>query len=169
MTARNRGVAFVVWSALAACGGKLDDPGRFAFLLAEGGVSDASAPAPDGGMPGMTVPDAGGGLPGAAVPVCVTNVFAMRCGSAACHGEGALQVDLTSPGVSARLVGQEASAAGMCAGRPLVAPDGSESLLLDKLMDPPPCGSKMPLVGAALASTEVQCLTDWVASLPGGT
>lgn len=162
-------IAVVVWWGAAACAGDLKDPERFAFLLGDGGVfgpADASGIGP--GTSDAGTPDAGGPAP-VAVPVCVSNVFSMHCGTAACHGDGATQVDLVSPGVAARLVGQQAGAAGMCAGRVFVSADGSESLLLDKLSDAPPCGSKMPLVGAALADAELKCVMDWVASLAGGT
>lgn len=157
-----------MWFAATACAGDLDDPDRFAFLLGDGGpLVPADAAATDAGAPDAGSPDAGGPAM-TSVPVCVSNVFSMHCGSAACHGDGAVQVDLVSPGVQARLVDQAAGAAGMCAGRVFVASDASESLLLDKLSDAPPCGSKMPLVGADLASDELKCLTDWVASLAGG-
>lgn len=160
------GIAVVLWLAATACAGDLKDPDRFAFLLGDGGAL-GSADASGMVVPDAGAPDAGGPAP-AAVPVCVSNVFSMHCGSAACHGDGAAQVDLVSPDVATRLVDEPSGAGGLCAGRVLVATDGSESLLLAKLSDTPPCGSKMPLVGAALAAAELKCVTDWVASVEGG-
>lgn len=150
---------------VAACAGDLENPERFASLAGGdggGGVPDASPPLDTGVAP--PVLDAGGG---GGEPACVTDTLASVCGTTACHGPGAPQVDLVSPGVRARVVDQPASAAGLCAGRTYVASDGSGSLLLDKLVDPPPCGSKMPLVGA-ITAVQSQCLADWVGALAGG-
>jgi hypothetical protein len=97
-------------------------------------------------------------------PACVTDVLASRCAGLECHGPGAPEVDLISPGVAARLVDQPSSSTLLCAGRTYLATDGSPSLLLDKLKATPPCGSPMPLKGN-LGSQHVACLVDWVASL----
>jgi hypothetical protein len=98
---------------------------------------------------------------------CLSSLFKAKCNTSACHGAGAPQVDLVSSGVEARIVGQSSSDTALCMGRTLVATDGSASLLADKVSDPPPCGSKMPLVGS-LTATERMCLTDWVSSVNCG-
>jgi hypothetical protein len=94
----------------------------------------------------------------------VVNVFESRCAGLECHGPGAPEVDLISPGVVARLVERPSASTLLCAGRVYVATDGSSNLLLDKLRDDPPCGSRMPLRGN-LGAQHVDCLVQWVASL----
>jgi hypothetical protein len=155
------------WWLLAAlstaCGGSLEDPERFAFLVGDGGASvDAAS-----GDAAVGAPDAAADAGAASVPACIIDTFATACATAACHGPGAPQVELVSPGVTARVLDQPSSAGGLCAGRVLVASDGSESLLVGKLSDTPPCGSKMPLVGTITAA-QSQCVSDWVDSLAGG-
>lgn len=83
--------------------------------------------------------------------------------SAACHTASATQVDLESAGVERRLVGK-ASTSAMCRDLVYVSTDGSASLILDKLEDDPPCGTKMP-IGPPLSATDTACLNDWVDSL----
>lgn len=169
----SRSVSFGLWLAVCAssqaCAGELDRPERFDGVLAarDGsagfadaavpGSMDASSPSTDGGP----VPDAG--PPPNAPPACVTDLFESSCGTVACHGSGSPQVDLVSDGVTGRLLDQTSSSA-LCRGRTYVSSDGSESLLLDKLLAVPPCGSRMPLVGA-LTSEQQTCLQQWVDSL----
>lgn len=155
----------VVLGVLAACAGNLEQPERFHFLEGAGGFGNApDAATADAGA--TDTPDTGAPtVPG--VSTCVIDTFASACGTAACHGAGAPQVDLVSDGVAARLVDQSTAAGGLCAGRVYVASDGSESLLLDKLSDAPPCGSKMPLVGS-ITAVQSQCLSDWVGTLGAG-
>jgi hypothetical protein len=169
----SRGVRFALWLALCAgshaCAGDLERPERFDGVLAalDGSVSgtggagpsptDASPPPSEGGP----IPDAG--PPANAPPACVTDLFESSCGTVGCHNRGAPQVDLVSDGVTGRLLDQSSSSA-LCRGRTYVSSDGSESLLLDKLLAVPPCGSRMPLVGA-LTSEQQTCLGQWVDSL----
>jgi hypothetical protein len=137
------------WPCLAillccwSCAGKLQDRERFEFLL------DASlkiVPAPD----------------------CATTLFKSKCSESICHGPGAPQVDLVSDGVAERLIGQPSSDTGMCKGKTLISTsEASSSLLLQKIGDSPPCGSKMPLGGASLTSAESMCLQDWVGVVDG--
>jgi hypothetical protein len=155
----------VVWLLLAVgCAGELRDPGRFAFLLDDdGGIT---APPADGGItPGKDAapPDAGKPKPIPPLPTCATMLFKERCASAACHGAGAAQIDLLSSGVEMRLVGKPSSESttAQCKGRTLVATDGTDSLLLEKLNETPPCGLQMPL-GSSLTDTETKCISDWV-------
>ena len=182
--------AFVM-AGSAACAGGLEDPQRFQQtdpVVTSGpssvpGVDDATqmlpllpaTPGVDPQIPTLT-PDAGtsaiGGTGGAPIappggspppPACVVDVLAGRCAGLECHGPGALEVDLISPGVIARLVNRPSSPNLLCAGRTYIATDGSPSLLLDKLRSAPPCGSRMPLKGN-LGAQQVDCLVDWVAS-----
>ena len=97
-------------------------------------------------------------------PACVLDLFASRCAGLECHGPGAAEVDLLSPGVADRLVDKPSSPNLLCAGRTYVATDGTASLLLDKLGSTAPCGSRMPLKGN-IGSQHVTCLVEWVASL----
>jgi hypothetical protein len=142
----------VVW-LLCGCAGELEDPERFAFLLDSGAV----APDDDAGAV-----DAGGEVPG-----CVTEAFE-KCGTAACHGAGAPQVDLLSPGVVDRLVDQPSLAGGICENRVFIPTDGAESLLLKKLSTTNDCGTPMPF-GRSLGTPypDYDCIEAWVTSLGG--
>jgi hypothetical protein len=123
---------------LGACAGELDDPSRFAFLAK-----------PEPGPP----------------PACVTELFASRCDSSVCHGDGAKLVNLLAPDVQDRLVDQPSSDQGECRDRTLVSSTGGASLLLEKLTMPT-CGVKMPLVGNTTPE-EVACVRAWVESVAG--
>ena len=81
-----------------------------------------------------------------------------------CHGAGAQQVDLVSTGMESRVVGKNSSDKLMCAGRVLVSDSGGPSLLVEKIMDQPPCGQRMP-VGGTLSDMEIECVQDWVDSI----
>lgn len=119
--------------ALSGCPGTLDDPER--FFPAECGDVEAT----------LLVP---------------------RCGTlAGCHTaeSPAGDLDLTSPGIAARVVGVSASAA--CGGDDLADPASPEtSILYLKVTDAPPCGSRMPLGSADLSEAEQGCLRDWIAA-----
>jgi hypothetical protein len=163
----------VVWVLLSVgCAGELRDPGRFAFLYDnDGGVADSgSAGAKDAGGSGKGGSGGSGSgmdastTPPAAPPMCVTALFKMKCGSIGCHAPGGTQVDLVSANVATRLVGKPSSSQLLCKNKTLVSATGGDSLLTDKIMDPPPCGSLMPVTGS-LTDTERSCLTDWVSSL----
>jgi hypothetical protein len=123
-----------------SCAGELEHPENFSFLR-------------------------GGGDGGGEPPACVTQYFADTCGGA-CHGQDAALLDLVSPGVERRLVDQPSAADSVCGGRTLVATDGSESLLLQKLTTVP-CGSKMPFGGSA-SEAELACIRGWIDGLGGG-
>jgi len=118
----------------AGCPGTLEDPDRFL----------------DGQIP-FTCPD----LPG--------ELFPKSCGGKICH-EGSMaaaKLDLVSPGVVTRLVDQKGQA---CPGL-LVDPNLPESsLLYQKLLPLPACGSPMPLGKPALTIDELQCVRDWIST-----
>lgn len=154
-------------SSTNAPSGALDDPTQMLPLLDLSTPVDPLLPTvPLAADAGSTVPSSGPLAPNTppAPPACVVSVFESRCAGLECHGPGAPEVDLISPGVSARLVDQPSSPSLFCANRTFVATDGSSSLLLDKLRDAPPCGSRMPLKGN-LGAQQVECLVQWVASL----
>ena len=134
----------------SACAGDLVNPDRFAFLVPDAGTDAAAAPSNV-----------------APAPACVTALFAKSCAGAACHSPPALQVDLTSPGVERRLVGKASPSTSVCNGHVFVASDGTQSLLLQKLTAPPPCGAAMPFGGTPVSASDLACVRDWVATLNG--
>jgi hypothetical protein len=151
-----------------SCAGDLSDPGRFAFLYDDAGPSGGSG---NGGNGGGGSGGSSGGSAGASgsmampdpAPMCVTALFKKTCGSPGCHAAGSPQVDLVSANVERRLVGKGATGTA-CKGKTLVAADGGDSLLMDKLSTSPPCGSPMPITGS-LSDDERTCLMDWVSSV----
>lgn len=185
---RARARLLATWScALAvlacACAGDLDDPQRFDMrnapsnsdtnppvsdvndiaILPVSGTTGGTAGAASGGA--MASIDAGTRVPAfVPIPECVERTFASRCADSGCHGPGTTQVDLISAGVVERMLDQPSSQILSCAGRTLIASDGTSSLLLDKLADPPPCGSRMPLRGH-VRTQDMRCLHEWVVSL----
>jgi hypothetical protein len=104
--------------------------------------------------------------PDAGMPACLTQLFSKTCGQGGCHSANTPQIDLVSDGLVGRLVDQLApeKPTSKCQGKTLIASDGSASLLVDKLKNPAPCGSSMPL-GAPATSDQVKCIGDWVSSL----
>jgi hypothetical protein len=95
-------------------------------------------------------------------------MFPQRCAATGCHGglEPAAMLDLQSPGVAARLAGVPA-AGDDCSGMGTLADpaDPEASLLYTKTLESPPCGARMPMVGAPLTEHDRQCLLDWIATL----
>jgi hypothetical protein len=100
----------------------------------------------------------------------------------ACHDSmgSAAGLDLQSPGLEARLLGIEPTGGGQGAlaskcvgqGRLYLIPGSrpAAGLLLQKLgPNPPPCGGRMPLVGAWLSATELACFQAWANALTAGT
>lgn len=91
-----------------------------------------------------------------------TEIFPQRCGDSDCHDAEAPagDLDLVSPGVETRVVGQEAS------GGPgtIVDPDApEESIMWLKISsDNPPFGTRMPQVGGNLSSYERECVLEWI-------
>ncbi len=126
---------------LAGCPGTLEDKERF---LVDGAMTG------NGGC---------GDVP--------TRIFVPSCGGIGCHGVTAPQqgLDLESPGVAARVIGVRAK---VCSG--LLAdpanPDGS--LIYGKLLDPPPCGARMPLARPSLSLADIECVKAWIVARPSG-
>jgi hypothetical protein len=141
----------------------LDDPGRFAFLYDGGTNSSGVGSSGNGGSSGANAGASGAMAIPDPAPMCVTALFKKTCGQAGCHAAGSPQVDLVSANVERRLVGKGATGTA-CKGKTLVAADGGDSLLMDKLSSSPPCGSPMPIVGS-VTDDERTCLMDWVSSV----
>jgi hypothetical protein len=113
-----------------------------------------------GGSGAMTGGDAGAqtGCPEAC------ELIAMRCAVAGCHAASAPAsgLDLASPDIAMRLTDEPATSAA-CNGEVLFDPSSPEdSLIYGKLLDPPACGTRMPL-GAPLTATQLDCVRRWVA------
>ncbi|HVK64918.1 MAG TPA: hypothetical protein VM694_10600, partial [Polyangium sp.] len=93
----------------------------------------------------------------------VPAMLTAKCGTANCHAAGSATVDLASPNMESRLV----SVAGTesCGSVILANPiDAAGSLIYAKLLDPPPCGLKMPL-GGSMSDLEINCVKLWIESL----
>jgi hypothetical protein len=130
---------------------------------------DASLPPPppprDASLPPPPAPDAGG--PPAyctSTDQVVARVLRPRCGM--CHDASAalfVGLDLVAAGVRDRL--RQAST--ICVGRAFVvtAPNVG-GYFFDKLGATPPCGQRMPPVGAALDAGEIECLKAWARANP---
>jgi hypothetical protein len=121
--------------ALAACPGSLGDPQPF--------------------RDGEQCPD---------VP---EEIFAVSCAGTGCHEAymPAAQLDLITPGLADRMVGQPAVGEA-CApmGTTLVVPEDPEaSLLYLKLAGTPPCGEPMPLLLEPLSAKQLSCVKEWIA------
>lgn len=116
------------------CPGELENPERFI----------------DGGIPQVC-------------PDIYKDVFLKRCAGSICHegANAAAGLDLIAPDVEKRLVdvpGRD------CQGL-LVDPVLPEtSLLYDKLLPLPNCGSPMPIGKPALTGFELECVREWIAS-----
>lgn len=92
------------------------------------------------------------------------DVFAVSCVDG-CHSKAASassgDLDLESPGIAARLVGQKAKGG---AGLLIDPADVDKSVMLTKLKSPPPFGAKMPFGSAALTDDKIKCVRDWIAA-----
>lgn len=90
-------------------------------------------------------------------------LFVMRCAGSICHegAEPAAGLDLIAPNVEARLVDVQGRD---CPGL-LVDPVLPEtSLLYQKLLPLPDCGSPMPIGKPALTGFELECVREWIAT-----
>jgi hypothetical protein len=181
--------ALAAAGALASCAGPLDDPGRFVYLFDAGQDSGADAGASDSGLdagaPDAGESDAGdagdtdAGLtdagPSDAGPIdaghpdagfdagCdpVKAFFGTTCATATCHDADTQQanLDLQSPGLPGRLIGQHAS------GGPGLIIDPSQpdsSVIYTKVTSDPPFNFQMPLGLDPLTPDQVACIRAWV-------
>jgi hypothetical protein len=127
------------------------------------------------GCPGTLDPGVGPGPggTGGSSGGCEVQLLAARC--APCHTAASAQggLDLQSADIPSRLVGHDTGAVTVssCSGMKLLnaGSNPATGVFIDKLtMDPPPCGSPMPL-GGTLTATEKSCLTDWATGLTSTT
>ncbi len=99
-----------------------------------------------------------------------------KCGMAGCHGASQPQagLDLFSAGVAGRLLGQPSNTTlnPACAANttPFLVTSSNPAMgfLLDKLVQPPPCGTIMPQIPGPLAQTEIDCLKEWSTAVTTG-
>jgi hypothetical protein len=132
-------VPLLASAAITGCPGALDNPDR--FLDGSAGGSDNCGSIPQ--------------------------LLQQTCSDASCHGsaDSSTGLDLRSAAVAERLVGVPGSAA--CGERLLIDPnDPANSLLLLKLDEPPPCGSRMPL-GSELTAEQKACVRTWIDQVIG--
>jgi hypothetical protein len=122
--------------------------------LAEASVADAS-PAPVDAP--AAVPDTGTGCDFRAL-------ITAKCGSAGCHGAGAVSsgLDLASANLATRVAGKKAS--GACASYLLIDSEQPERSALYLKVTADSCGSRMPL-GGTLTDKEQLCILQWVENL----
>ena len=138
----------VPWLLLAwgpACAGRLTDEEAF-FIVADAGTGGADCDAPN-------------------------QVFVPNCTTAHCHAPPtpAAGLDLASPGVAARISNATSR---VCAGQTLVAPGRPSASYLYQLvrMADPVCDTpQMPLGAAALTTSDVSCVSGWIANLDAGS
>ena len=120
-------------AGLAGCAASLDDPSRFT-----GGDS-----CPEG------------------VDV-EKDILAVRCAGAGCHSPAEMPaggLDLVSADPVERVAGVDSPD---CDGQVLAVPgDPDSSLIIRKLGDSPPCGSRMPL-GGQIDDSDAACIRDWI-------
>jgi hypothetical protein len=147
MTTRSLGsrsapLAFVALAAtsLVACPGRITDTSPFLGSTGEGGVMGCSIPSSQ----------------------IEQQLIRPRCATQGCHdrGDRAANLDLQSPGVAARLLGQMSN----CNGQPLIN-DGNRavSYFIEKVASSTPaCGRQMPLGQPAFSQAEVACVRTWV-------
>lgn len=98
-------------------------------------------------------------------PGYVEQLFATQC-AGVCHSGTAPEagLDLVSPGVEARLIAAP-SQTPFCEGRVMIDPeaaDSDEHLLVDKLLESPSCGSRMPFNAEPLSAADVECVRRWI-------
>lgn len=120
--------------------------------------------APPAAEPPTSTIDTGGGSGGSGGGACgdVETMLAESCGR--CHDadQPAKGLDLVSPGLAARVVGQPSQAP--CGGL-LADPEHPEaSVLYDKLLETPGCGARMPIGAAPLSADEIACVRAWIAA-----
>ncbi|MEP7052450.1 MAG: hypothetical protein ABJB12_18935 [Pseudomonadota bacterium] len=133
---------------LAGCPGRLSDKERF---LVDAGDWDGDV---DAGT------DACGDV--------VRRIFIPSCGGTGCHSAMAPQqgLDLESPGVASRIVGVIAKGCPVKLADP-ANPNGS--LMYQKLLPNPPCGSQMPLARAPLSDADAACVFNWIVAQGGAS
>jgi hypothetical protein len=125
-------------------------------------AAPADAAAPDAAKPAG---DAASAQQQDAAAACdFRALISAKCGSAGCHGAGAVAtgLDLTSDDLATKLEGRKGS--GACANYALIdrAEPARSAIYLKVTADA--CGSRMPL-GGTLSDREQQCILQWIENL----
>jgi hypothetical protein len=161
---------------LTGCPGSLDNPDLFVGAAAGAGQGAAGA---GQGAAGAGQGAAGtGGAAALVAPACLTSLFALSCSGAGCHSGStpAGGLDLFSPGVASRLVGVDATFAGVVMGAAVTCTPAklidtqnpAASWLELKLQGQQgTCGLAMPLGGSPLGTADLQCVSDFIAQVSG--
>lgn len=160
-TPRDAGAADAGWSDASKPGpsmdGSLADAGE--RWPSEAAVVEAGAPDTGkiGGDASSTAQEAGAS--------CDFRALIMaKCGSAGCHGTGAVAtgLDLTSDNLAARLGDKKGT--GACASYALIDHTNPERSAIYIKVTADACGSRMPL-GGTLSDREQQCILQWIENL----
>lgn len=142
-------IALRITMLLSACGGTIDDQGR--FLPAED-------PTVSEGV-GEVTEDEEQQQPVATIDV-EGELFPTSCGAGGCHAAQypAANLDLVSPGIAERLV----DVASACDDLLLIDSTGAPSYFFEKVTSrSPACGAPMPW-GKTLSTEEVEAIADWI-------
>jgi hypothetical protein len=136
----------------SGCPGSLQDPERF-FI--------------DATTPPCVMDDGGCDTPVSAAAV-ETDIFKPKCATPGCHVGASVpfagNLDLSKSDALDALAGRTSSTA-TCNGQALVVPGNAMgSLIYNKLMAMPRCGSQMPL-GSMLQPEEMREVEDWIQTL----
>lgn len=180
-----KSVVLALLVVCSACAGSDSTDGEPSGPRASDASSAASAKAADAGnastaratdagsassdKPSGTVDSGAVATFSAIYPLLFPAMTPARCNS--CHGmpasqvsNGKLHMGTTQDAAYAALIDQ-ASVSMDCAGMVLVKPGQPEaSLLYLKGLDPPPCGSRMPLGGARLTAAQNEMIRSWIAA-----
>lgn len=162
-------------STLSGCPGTLD-PELLKMATGAGGSNGNGGDNPAGGSGGT-------GGTGGSISACTggndgATIVTGTCAVTGCHDStsasfsGGLDLTVNST-ISSRLVGVTAGGNvpnnSMCVGQtePYLTPGSNPAtgLLIDKVEANPPCGSRMPFGGFALATTQQNCLIQWATTL----
>jgi hypothetical protein len=125
-------------------------------------------PAPDEAEDDEDEPVAPEPEPSESFPDCDGfSILQANCGQSGCHGEGSmLGSTFASSEADARsYIGRSGTLT--CGGQgPLIDPENpSESVIVLKMSDDPPCGNYMPPSGMFLPDDDVECVTNWIGNL----
>jgi hypothetical protein len=93
-------------------------------------------------------------------------ILTQSCAFGGCHSkkDATSGLDLESPDIGRRLKGK---AAASCVGTLVDPGKPDNSLIYNKLTDPPPCGSRMPLGKDELYPEDKDVIRKWIAGLDG--
>lgn len=143
---------------LLGCPGRLEDIERF-----------ATVPCGTPGQPACTTTSTrtSTGTNTSTIVTAADTLIRQRCATPGCHPADNPQagLDLATADIAGRL-SDVMSPTTVCRDRILLVPgDGQASLLYDKLLDQPVCGSPMPLVGDRFTEAERAEVRAWIDGL----